>query len=333
MEDYESILLVKNEVFVYKIPPRATNRGYRAADWKLDAPEWKGRMRLVTKGKECILKLEDKVSGELFAKCPIDKYPGIAVEAVMDSSRYFVIRLQDDSGRAAFIGIGFADRGDSFDLNVALQDHFKWLEKSEELEKGASDPSQPQLDLSFKEGQTIKISMNIGHKSGSGKNRPRAAMSGSSGGGGIGLLPPPPGGVKLPPPASSQLSSGLRPPPSSPATAQTPESGGGNSTPSPPSVAAGGGAVGNLLDLSPPKEAAPSLLSGDGPAGNGAPAAPAAATSADPWGDFASAPAGSVAISPSWPPASNASSEQAPSQGGLDSVLSHSKHSRQTPSE
>ncbi len=29
-------------------------------------------------------------------------------------------------GRAAFIGIGFADRGDSFDLLVSIQDHFKY---------------------------------------------------------------------------------------------------------------------------------------------------------------------------------------------------------------
>ena len=97
----------------------------RAADWSLDQPSWTGRLRLVAKGKDCIIKLEDKITGELFAKSPIDKYPGLAVESVSDSSRYFVIRLQDDSGRNAFIGIGFADRSDSFDLNVALQDHFK----------------------------------------------------------------------------------------------------------------------------------------------------------------------------------------------------------------
>jgi hypothetical protein len=30
-------------------------------------------------------------------------------------------------GRAAFVGLGFADRGDSFDLIVAIQDHFKYV--------------------------------------------------------------------------------------------------------------------------------------------------------------------------------------------------------------
>lgn len=136
----------------------------RAADWNLAAPDWNGRMRLVAKGKECVLKLEDKASGELFAKCPIEQYPGIAIEAVSDSSRYFVLRIQDDSGRAAFIGVGFADRSDSFDLNVALQDHFKWLKQTEDIanEATSEDAGKPRLDLSFKEGQTIKINMKIG---------------------------------------------------------------------------------------------------------------------------------------------------------------------------
>lgn len=117
-------------------------------------------MRLVAKEKECILKLEDKNTGELFAKCPIETYPGLAVESVTDSSRYFVLRIQDDNGRSAFIGFGFSDRSDSFDLNVALQDHFKWLKKSEEIEKEKEEPKK-ELDLRFKEGETIKINMKI----------------------------------------------------------------------------------------------------------------------------------------------------------------------------
>jgi len=203
MEDYESVLLVKNEVFVFKIPPRPSNRAYRASDWNLAVPDWTGRMRLVTKGGECAIKLEDKLSGELFAKCPIDQYPGIALEAVSDSSRYFVLRIQDDSGRAAFIGLGFSDRSDSFDLNVALQDHFKWLNKTKEFEKEGEtgECDKPRLDLSFKDGQTIKINMKIGKKdSDDGKvaaPRPKARAMGLSG------LPPPPGAVRIPAPASA----------------------------------------------------------------------------------------------------------------------------------
>lgn len=222
MDTYESVLLVKSEVFVYKLPPRTTNRGYRAADWNLNEPQWTGRMRLVSKGNDCILKLEDKNTGELFAKCPIDAYPGIAIEAVSDSSRYFVIRIQDDSGRAAFIGLGFSDRSDSFDMNVALQDHFKWLKKSEEIEKEKEDPKQ-ELDLRFKEGETIKINMKITKKDGSevsSRPKPRGA-----GGNSTGILPPPPGGVKIGPPPGAPANASRVTPVSSPSHQPRPVAG------------------------------------------------------------------------------------------------------------
>jgi len=139
--------------------------------------------------------LEDKGSGELFAACPVDAYPGPAVEAVTDSSRYFVIRIMDDGGRSAFIGIGFSDRSDSFDLNVALQDHFKGVKKEVEIQKEDTSP-KPQLDLAFKEGQTIKVNINI-PKSDKAKARSKAGATGL-------LLPPPPGGAGA---------GGVKPPP------------------------------------------------------------------------------------------------------------------------
>jgi len=208
MDTYESVILVKPEVFVFNIPPRSTNRSYRAADWNLSEPSWTGRMRLVTKGNELMIKLEDKNTGALFAQCPIETYPGVALEAVSDSSRYFVLRIQDDNGRSAFIGLGFGDRSDSFDLNVALQDHFKWVKKEKDF---SEEPTGgPALDLGFKEGETIKINMKITKKDGvETKTKPRP-------GGGLGLLPPPPGGSRLPAPPGSS-------PAGSPAHAPTPK--------------------------------------------------------------------------------------------------------------
>ncbi|XP_030798536.1 adaptin ear-binding coat-associated protein 2 isoform X5 [Rhinopithecus roxellana] len=159
---YESVLCVKPDVHVYRIPPRATNRGYRAAEWQLDQPSWSGRLRITAKGQMAYIKLEDRTSGELFAQAPVDQFPGTAVESVTDSSRYFVIRIEDGNGRRAFIGIGFGDRGDAFDFNVALQDHFKWVKQQCEFAKQAQNPDQgPKLDLGFKEGQTIKLNIAV----------------------------------------------------------------------------------------------------------------------------------------------------------------------------
>jgi len=71
----------------------------------------------VTRGRECTLRLEEKPSGKVYAQCKVETYPGAAVQTVSDSSRYFVV----DLGGGHHVGLGFADRSDSFDLNVALQ--------------------------------------------------------------------------------------------------------------------------------------------------------------------------------------------------------------------
>lgn len=54
---FETTLLTKPECLVYRIPPRNTVRGYRAADWGLDKPSWKGRMRITALGKNVSIKV------------------------------------------------------------------------------------------------------------------------------------------------------------------------------------------------------------------------------------------------------------------------------------
>ena len=36
---------------------------FRAADWDLPNPQWKGRLKVVAKGDKCFIKLEDKITG------------------------------------------------------------------------------------------------------------------------------------------------------------------------------------------------------------------------------------------------------------------------------
>ena len=58
--------------------------------------------------------------------------------------RYFVIRALDEgSGQHAFVGIGFTERTDAFDFNVALSDHFKHEKLEKKVAEQADEPCVP----------------------------------------------------------------------------------------------------------------------------------------------------------------------------------------------
>ncbi|KAJ0882309.1 putative PH-like domain superfamily, NECAP, PHear domain-containing protein [Helianthus annuus] len=238
-DSFEHTLLVVREVSVFKIPPRSTSGGYKCGEWLQSDKIWSGRLRVISCNNRCEIRLEDPNSGDLFAACFVN--PGqreTAVEPVLDSSRYFVLKIEDGTGKHAFVGLGFTERNEAFDFNVALSDHEKYVKReSEKDDSGASDESciniHPAVNHRLKEGETIRITV---------KNKPTSGVgmlstAGLSGGGASGtekvkplsLAPPPaktrPSGADkvkplslAPPPATTgKIRSLIPPPPNDPA--------------------------------------------------------------------------------------------------------------------
>ncbi|XP_077226574.1 non-intrinsic ABC protein 4 [Tasmannia lanceolata] len=217
---FEHTLLVVREVSVFKIPPRSTSGGYKCGEWLQSDKIWSGRLRVVSCKDRCEIRLEDPNSGELFAACFV--LPGQrenSVETVLDSSRYFVLKIEDGMGKHAFIGLGFTERNEAFDFNVALSDHEKYVKREHEKETGEpSDDSHidihPAVNHRLKEGETIRI--NVKNKpSGAAGMLSSAGLSGGASSTGkptLSLAPPPTGAAKIRSP--------LPPPPNDPAAAR-----------------------------------------------------------------------------------------------------------------
>jgi hypothetical protein len=52
------------------------------------------------------------------------------VDAVIDSSRYYVVRIKDPkSTRTTLIGVGFRERDDAFDLKNCLNEYVKFINR------------------------------------------------------------------------------------------------------------------------------------------------------------------------------------------------------------
>ncbi|KAF3586989.1 hypothetical protein F2Q69_00025771 [Brassica cretica] len=242
-ETFEHTLLVVREVSVYKIPPRTTSGGYKCGEWLQSDKIWSGRLRVVSCKDRCEIRLEDSSSGDLFAACFVDPARREnSVEPSLDSSRYFVLRIDDGRGKYAFIGLGFAERNEAFDFNVALSDHEKYVRREKEKEAGEASESDDHIDihpavnhrlkcevdsfqmrfvaplallvdlllsssLDYIEGETIRI--NVKPKlTTSGTGMLSAALSGNG--------KPKPLALAPPPSASTKTRSPLPPPPNDP---------------------------------------------------------------------------------------------------------------------
>nr|GEX11952.1 retrovirus-related Pol polyprotein LINE-1 [Tanacetum cinerariifolium] len=163
IEPVELILFQVSECYVYLIPPRKTAASHRADEWDINKWAWEGTLKVVSKGEECIIRLEDKTTGELYARAFLRDGEPHPVEPVIDSSRYFVLRVEENiSGRLrhAFIGIGFRERPQAYDFQAALHDHMKYLNKkktAEEMEQQYQKTSS--VDYSLKDGETIVLQL------------------------------------------------------------------------------------------------------------------------------------------------------------------------------
>ena len=59
------------------------------------------------------------------------------VERTLDSGRYFVLKIANDKGQHAFIGIAFNERNDAFDFNIALSEFKAECERETQAQKSS----------------------------------------------------------------------------------------------------------------------------------------------------------------------------------------------------
>lgn len=200
-------LLTVNEVFVYRIPPMKTSGGHRAEDWDLSNPLKTCKLTVERMDNSCLIKLIVEtlkrggvgVLSSLFAQSIVtitsDRTLQFFLEPVVDSSRYFVLKIEDAiSNRTAHIGIGFRERDDASNFTLALQDYersiqrefkavamhtqFEQQQKQQHLQQTAasasagtaaatsassdetpSDLAQQVSKLTLKEGEKIRINL------------------------------------------------------------------------------------------------------------------------------------------------------------------------------
>ncbi|OEU18236.1 hypothetical protein FRACYDRAFT_153835, partial [Fragilariopsis cylindrus CCMP1102] len=142
-------LMSHNECFLYKVPPLISSDGYRANDWNLANP--------IQENGVCGFQVERR-NNDLYLLFTLDNHTKLfavskiegnkanntsnnngtiinsSIETVLDSSRYFVTKIQqggsvNNSNRTINLGFGFRDREIAIDLLSNVQQFQKSIER------------------------------------------------------------------------------------------------------------------------------------------------------------------------------------------------------------
>lgn len=204
----EQNLLRVEECFVYTIPPMKSSGGHRADDWNLANPLATCSLNLTRLDSTLLINIlssrpkHDGPKGAtenfLFAQSKIkyDENQNMEhwVENVVDSSRYFVVRISDErKKREAHIGLGFRERNDATDFKMGLMEYVKAMKRekmAEEIHKthehlDGNNPSDSESNglplpplpavskLTLKEGEKIHISLPNVEREGKHRSSPK----------------------------------------------------------------------------------------------------------------------------------------------------------------
>jgi adaptin ear-binding coat-associated protein 1/2 len=179
----------------------------RAEDWNLANPLQTCAFRVERRGDALVIEfVRPDASSTVFAQSSIDlstssSNPSIPTgwcEPVVDSSRYFVLKITQDSKssnsrREAFMGFGFRSRDEATDFREALQHYEKSMQRQHKAATSSSSSSAHKpVATPLAPGETISVG-----KSGGGSKK-----SGKSSSGAVPVL-----SKKPPPPAASSSTS------------------------------------------------------------------------------------------------------------------------------
>ena len=175
---------------VFKLPPKPSSGGWRGAEWRDKV--WQGTLKVVERGDEtAVLLVDPNDERNTFAVCPIRHDLGgkdggtnagngvdrwyvshsiITVVSTIspiaycsdrffsvDSSRYFVLRIQNAAGRHMYIGLAFNERNDAFDFNTSLEDSRREKELERRAEAARGEMDRLGTDYKMKDGERMRV--------------------------------------------------------------------------------------------------------------------------------------------------------------------------------